>query len=135
MVNQSTGQIKKMAGQHPWPGKRFRNATDHRGILNPYPRVSFILLVVIKKETINIDDFWLNTEYTLNLTNPIVLDAYQPLKSTCCTTSHLNSTVLKVKGSNQNTFSVKLGFCPNRLDPLPERWDSQKGKQNVYFAF
>ena len=125
MGNQSIGQIKKMANQQLRSGKSFRNATDHRGILNPYPRVSFILLVVIKKETINIDDFWLNTEYTLNLTNPIVLDAYQPLKSTCCTTSHLNSTVLKVKGSNQNTFSVKLGFCPNRLDPLPESWDAE----------
>ena len=43
MGSQSTGQIKKMAVRQLWPGKSFRNATDHRGILNPCLGISNIL--------------------------------------------------------------------------------------------
>ena len=38
-----------------------------------------------------------------------------------------------VKGSMQNKFSVKVGILAQPAlppPPLPERWDSQKGKKN-----
>ena len=42
-----------------------------------------------------------------------------------------------IREAFRTNLRSKLGFCLNRLDPpLPERWDSQKGKKsNVYFAF
>ena len=45
-----------------------------------------------------------------------------------------NNFFLLFRGAFRIKIRSKLGFCPNRLDPrpLPERWDSPKGKTCLF---
>ena len=38
-------------------------------------------------------------------------------------------SVFPPKGSRRNISFDKLGFCPNRLDPLPGGWDTDNKKK------
>ena len=47
----------------------------------------------------------------------------------------LNPIFHLIRGAFKSDFWKKLGFCPNQVDPLPESWDTQIKKNDVFFAF